>query len=112
MDRPSNAQGSATDAFEAAGIRPSARVRTVAKLMEEDDSEVRRMVARGDLEAHRKGKRGIRIYLDSVADFQRRRELAPVGSHRLAAFDTGPERAITNAGHRAAMASLRKDGIV
>ncbi|HWU54800.1 MAG TPA: helix-turn-helix domain-containing protein, partial [Rhizomicrobium sp.] len=50
--------------------RPSARVKTVAKLLEIDASQVRRMVADGSLEAHRIGKRGIRIFLDSVQAWQ------------------------------------------
>jgi hypothetical protein len=102
----------APDTAAAAGIRPSARVRTIATLMEEDESEIRRMVARGELEAHRKGKRGIRIYLDSVADFQRRRELVPIRSHSAHCPNTRASRPVNRAAYRAAMASLRKDGIV
>ena len=112
MDRPNTSQMTAPDAVTAAGIRPSARVRTIAKLMEEDEGEIRRMVARGELEAHRKGKRGIRIYLDSVADFQQRRQMVPVASYGVAPGPTKPQRQITHAAHRAAMESLREDGIV
>lgn len=50
--------------------RRSARVATVATMLDMDESQVRRMVADGTLESHRIGKRGIRVYLDSVSAWQ------------------------------------------
>jgi excisionase family DNA binding protein len=54
-------------------VRSSARVATVAKLLDCDQSQVRRFVRDGVLEAHRVGKRGLRIFLDSVAAYQEAR---------------------------------------
>lgn len=53
-------------------VRRSVRVRTVAEILDCDESQVRRLVAERALEAHPFGKRGIRVYLDSVTDYQLR----------------------------------------
>jgi len=50
--------------------RESRKVKTVCAMLEADESQVRRLVDEGKLEAHGLGKRGMRIYLDSVADYQ------------------------------------------
>jgi excisionase family DNA binding protein len=57
--------------------RPSAKVKAVAGILDCDDSTVRRLVRDGQLEAHRTGKRGIRVYLDSIATYQTAREVMP-----------------------------------
>jgi len=85
-------------------VRPSARVKTVAQMLDCDESQVRRMVAAGTLKSYRLGKRGIRIYLDSVADFQH-----PQAKPRPTKQES------SQAGRRAhlhAMAELRARGIV
>lgn len=83
--------------------RPSARVSTVVGLLDCDASQVRRLVADGELEAHTIGKRGVRIYLDSVADYQARQVRPAERSPKKAAPDR--VRAST-AAHRSAMAYL------
>lgn len=96
-------------------VRPSARVKRVAALLDEDESQIRRMVARGDLEAHRTGKRGIRIYLDSVEHWQQTHAVTPTAQSQSA--PTAPQRHVqpspaTRAAHRHAMAELRALGLV
>ncbi|HEX4027483.1 MAG TPA: helix-turn-helix domain-containing protein, partial [Rhizomicrobium sp.] len=51
-------------------VRPSARVSRVADLLDCDESEVRRLIDGGELQAHGLGKRGVRVFLDSVAAYQ------------------------------------------
>ena len=52
------------NARDLAGVRPSARISTVAQLLDLDQTQVRRLVDTGQLQAHRIGKRGIRVFLD------------------------------------------------
>src|SRR5690242_18406488 len=58
-------------------VRPSARVATVARLLECDPGDIRRLIAVGQLEAHGKGKRGVRVFLDSVQAYQERLTVIP-----------------------------------
>jgi excisionase family DNA binding protein len=58
-------------------VRPSARVAAVAKLLDCHPTDIRRLIDTGDLEAHRKGVRGIRVLLDSVHKYQERRLCLP-----------------------------------
>ncbi len=41
--------------------------------------EVRRLVRRGELEGYRHGRRSVRVYGDSIAEFQARRRIVPSG---------------------------------
>ncbi len=93
-------------------VRASARVATVAQLLDCHESDVRRLVLQGELECHRKGIRGIRIFLDSVRDYQdrqaspRQRCAAPLVHSRK-----HPSRA-SAAGFRSAMAGLAAKGLI
>jgi hypothetical protein len=93
--------------------RPSARVKRVAELLDMDESQVRRAVDAGEMEAHGHGKRGLRIYLDSVADYQNRRNRAPTRpiATQQQAKPPRPTQA-SQAAHNAALANLRADGFV
>lgn len=86
----------------------SARVRHVANLLDCDDSQIRRLVANGELEAHNVGRRGVRIFLSSVKDYQDRKIMPAAPYLRPAA----PRRKASSSAHRAAMAELQRDGIV
>lgn len=100
-------------AFDAPIIRPSARVSTVAKMLDDEPSQIRRMVARGDLEAHREGKRGIRVFLDSVEAWQRGNRIHSKKSTGLAASaPPKPLSGATKAAHRHAVALLESMGIM
>lgn len=99
---------------EFADIRQSRKVATVAAALELEESQVRRLVETGQLEAHGIGKRGLRIYLDSVAEYQARTArkalgIPEAGGRRAARQD----RARTSgAAHKAAMDQLRRDGLL
>jgi len=91
--------------------RQSAKVCTIAELLEIDHSQVRRLIEAGDLESHKIGKRGVRVFLDSVAAYQARqsrpeKKLPP--KQRLAA----KRRAVTSAAHQNAMRDLRRLGVI
>lgn len=95
-------------------VRESARVKTVAEKLDCDPGDVRRLLAAGELEGHGKGKRGVRIYLDSVADYQARRSIqtkarAPASEERPRRRRPAPA---SSAAHRAAMTELRRLRIV
>jgi excisionase family DNA binding protein len=99
----------ALSAFDVPHVRASARVGTVAELLDCDERDVRRMISAGELEAHSKGKRGVRVYLDSVVAYQEGRTLRA----RRARVATVPNRStVSSAAHREAMEGLRKSGIV
>lgn len=93
--------------------RPSARVSRVAEILDCDEGDVRRLLDQGKLEGHRKGKRGIRVYLDSVRYYQEGAPFVPTRIPRgsLETFKRRPAAAST-AAHLSAMASLRAKGIV
>jgi excisionase family DNA binding protein len=94
-------------------VRPSARVSKVAELLDDDPSQIRRMIARGDLEAHRQGKRGVRVYLDSVENWQRNNPIRTTksGVPRQPNPPT-PRSGTTNTAHRRAVAHLQALGLV
>jgi excisionase family DNA binding protein len=92
-------------------VRPSARVGTVARLLDDDPSQIRRMIRRGQLEAHREGKRGVRVYLDSVEAWQKANSICPVSAPVAPAAPAEPSRA-SRAAHGQAMTHLRALGVV
>jgi excisionase family DNA binding protein len=91
-----------------AEVRRSARVSTVARLLDCDESQVRRLVRAGTLEAHRIGKRGLRIFLDSVATYQEARAEPSAQSLVM----TRQRRAAARSSHIAAIAKLRARGLL
>jgi hypothetical protein len=90
--------------------RESRKVKTVAAMLEMDESQIRRMEQDGELEGHGHGKRGLRIYLDSVIDWQKR--------HARASERPGDGKVVerrrraASAAHNEAMEELRADGWV
>jgi hypothetical protein len=93
-------------------VRASARVATVAQLLDCHPADVRGLLLKGELEWHRKGIRGIRVFLDSVRDYQdrqaspRQRCAAPLVHRRK-----HPSGAST-AAFRSAMAGLAAKGLL
>lgn len=93
---------------QAAFVRQSVRVARVAELLDCADSDVRRLIDRGELEAHGIGKRGVRVYLDSVGDYQARRR-----RRARKPLEVRPKpRTAARSAHVAAEAELRKSGIL
>ena len=88
--------------------RPSARVARVAELLDCDESDVRRLIDSGQLKAHGIGKRGVRVYLDSVADYQDQKDRPA----KRAVDKTMKPRPAARAAHLAAEGQLRKTGIL
>jgi hypothetical protein len=94
-------------------IRPSAPVSAIAQLLATRESQIRRMVARGDLQAHIVGKRGIRVFLDSVEALQRD-QLVKAKKPDLAgqAPPPKPMSGATRAAHRQSVGYLQGLGLV
>lgn len=88
--------------------RPSARVARVAELLDCDERKVRRLIDLGELEAHGLGIRGLRVFLDSIADYQagRPRQI------KNAITKPAKPRAIDRAAQTFAERELRKSGII
>lgn len=93
--------------------RPSARVETVCGMLECDRSQVYRLVADGEIEAHGIGKRGVRVYLDSVQAYQERRFIVPktAKARRKIPSPARPSPA-SRAAHADAVAQLRDLGLL
>ena len=56
--------------------RPSMRVAKAAALLEVDISTIYKLVRAGGLQAHRVGKRGVRVFADSLRAYQERQKIA------------------------------------
>jgi hypothetical protein len=95
----------------AAYVRPAARVATVAGLLDCHPGDVRRLVDDGELEAHGKGVRGIRVYLDSVRDYQDRRARPAKARQGQVIHKSKAKSAASTAAFRAAMAGLQAKGL-
>ncbi len=93
---------------ERIGVRPSARVSAVAQMMDCDQSQVRRLVKTGALESHRVGKRGLRIFLDSVAVYQESRTEQIVRPRE----QKQQTHAIARESYKDALATLRARGLL
>lgn len=94
---------------DASGIRRSVRVGTAARDLDIDERDVRQLLKDGALEGHMKGKRGVRVYVDSIAAWQGARP-------RGGAAETAPARAAARSApqspsFREALAYLARNGI-
>ena len=93
----------------ATGVRPSAKIGRVAQLLDMDPSQVRRLVDTVQLQAHRIGKRGIRVFLDSVACYQERNSIVPAAAR--APIERARVRRLS-AEHHKAVARLKELGLL
>lgn len=98
------------DADALMGLRRSLRVAKVAEALDMEDAQVRKLVKSGDLEGHRVGKRGIRVYEDSVEAYRRRNHIGP---NQVPQPETKRQqrRSGPTAAAREAMAHLRSLGV-
>lgn len=64
---------SAEEIAMAARLRPSVRPATAASLLDCDRSQVYKLIKSQELETHGLGKRGVRIYVDSIEGYRERR---------------------------------------
>ena len=81
----------------------SITIEAAAREMAVSPDTVRALLRRGELRGHRVG-RAIRVYAESLGDFQRRHELTPPPQPTRRAKRT-------SAGHQEAMAALKGLGI-
>jgi hypothetical protein len=95
----------------AAFVRTSRPLRDVAEMMGCDPSHIRKLIDRGELEAFRYGRRGIAVFLDSVADFQERNRIVPK-NERQKPLRPSYSRPASTAAFRAAMVSAEKKGLL
>jgi excisionase family DNA binding protein len=89
-------------------VRPSARVSKIAELLDCDESQVRRLVRSGQLQSHRIGKRGLRIYLDSVVEYQEWR----ASSQNSRREERKAARSMVRSSHKAAIEKLKRRGLM
>ena len=100
----------AADPAEAAAVsrlRDSVRLKTAAAALDCDPSHIRQLLGAGDLEGHRIGKRGIRIYVDSIEAYQAGRPICLTKKGRAKAPPPKPRQ---SAAYREAVAFLRRAG--
>lgn len=96
----------------AISVRPSARVGRVAEILDCNESDVRRMIKTGEVDAHRIGKRGVRVFLDSVFAYQERRVIQPAAAHAETRPPARRRSRGPSASYLAAVEGLRRAGIV
>jgi len=86
----------------------SVRVSTAAAMLDCDDSTVRKLAKDGELEWHRLGRRGVRIYLSSIEEY-RIRMTAPTPAERR---QTRKARQAPSKRHAESMAFLHSLGVL
>lgn len=94
-----------------AAIRPSAKVGTIAGLLDCHPCDIRRLVDAGELQAHTKGTRGVRVFLDSVAEYQERQARAPRLNRKAGAVHPQRKPPSPTVAFRTAMAGLKAKGL-
>ena len=94
-----------------ATVRPSAKVSTIAGLLDCHPCDIRRLVDAGELQAHTKGTRGVRVFLDSVAEYQERQARTPRLTRKAVAAHPHRKPPPATAAFRTAMAGLKAKGL-
>jgi excisionase family DNA binding protein len=94
--------------------RPSGTVKHVAEVLDAHQSQVRKLVRSGELESHIIGKRGVRIFLDSVASYQARSIPSSTLTHESPKpiIRRKPANPADIAAHRSAKATLIACGVL
>ncbi|AWJ85130.1 hypothetical protein TSH58p_17345 [Azospirillum sp. TSH58] len=82
-----------------------------ATVMGADESTIRKLVVSGELLGYRLGKRGVRIYVSSIQDYQQRRAIVTAGERKAKAPPTAPRRR-NDAAHKESLAGLAALGII
>lgn len=90
-------------------VRPSVRLERVMQILDADERSVRRLIDRGELQAHGIGKRGVRIYLDSVLAYQESRAITPKEPQRNI---QAKRKTVAQIRRSASRAALRASGIL
>jgi excisionase family DNA binding protein len=101
------------DVLRALGVRPSVRIKTAAAMMDTDESTVRALVDQGELEGHRVGIRGVRVYVDSIKAYQERNKIGGTRHGLPSAGQTGrPCSTRQPTSHQESLAHLVELGLV
>jgi len=97
-----------------AATRRSVSVRGAAQILACDDKTIRALLAQGNLEGHRLGKRGVRLFLDSLDRYRERNLITPEGTSDASglAEQSGTTGRRATAAHREALTSLRELGLL
>lgn len=90
------------------GLERSVRVNTAAAMLDADPSHVRKLLKEGDLEGHRWGKRGVRIYVSSIEVYRNRGRISK-GSQGVA---PKPKPTKPSAALQEALAFLQEVGVL
>jgi hypothetical protein len=77
-----------------------------------DESQVRALIDAGELEAHGIGKRGIRVYVDSIRTYQERYARRPKREPGKKIAIVRARRQSAATAHQRAMNELRREGII
>ena len=92
--------------------RPSLRVAVAAALLQVNISTIYKMVRGGVLEAHHIGKRGVRVFADSVREYQEGQKIVTTKTGEQPNL-TSPKRGKwQNFAHREALDLLRQNGVI
>lgn len=91
---------------EILGMRRSIKIKTAAKVLDCNETTVRRLLSRGYLEGHKIG-RDVRVFADSIDDYRNRNRVTthPIETNNSFQY-------CNSASHRQAMANLKKRGII
>jgi excisionase family DNA binding protein len=91
--------------------RPSMRVAKAAALLEVDISTIYKMVRSGVLEAHRVGKRGVRVFADSLRRYQEQQKISTgKDQQQLSQASENKGNSSNNPAHREAVNYLQSIG--
>jgi len=92
--------------------RQSLRVAVAASLLQVNISTIYKLVRGGSLEAHHIGKRGVRVFADSVRDYQERQKI--FGARKAPKSDPASRKRNSwqSFGQREALALLRRNGVI
>lgn len=91
--------------------RPSIRVSKAAAILEVNISTIYRLIRSGALEAHRIGKRGVRIFADSLRHYQEQGKInCPGTEESKSVFQESKTLTSSNPSYRDAIEYLRSIG--
>lgn len=94
-------------------LRPSIGIEAAAAAMGVDESWVRKLLLQPDgLEGYKPGKRAIRVYVDSIAAYQKRHPVGGNPQEKPAPRRKSETRPAQHAAHREAMAALLAAGVL
>ncbi len=93
--------------------RPSLRVKQAAELLQISISTVYKLIHTGFLEAHHVGNHHLRIFSDSLRDYQERQKVIAANPHsQTPSHPTRKDNPWRSNAHRNALALLKQAGVI